>query len=626
MSSSNNNRLSGINPLSYMGVNPYTPVPLFIRDRAPNVNDYQNFALGTLWLVSANHITEEVWILVNLEAGVATWVQLYPGSGGGGTSTFNCDSGAANESGGAISIVGGNNVTTAGSGSSVTISVDLDVADEYQADSGSAAPSGGIIRILGGDNISTTASGNEITANLGSNISVPGSIDAGGNLNISGSSVFGGNAIFLADAIFSGDISVPGNLSVAGSSNFSGDAVFSSGVQISSLGEGAVISDSSGHLSSINGSNGELLIGRTGSTPIWNSLTSNDGSIVITNGSGTIDLSAVGGGGGGGSSVAFLGYQISDQAYSFTPPPQTYSMGSLSALGVLVNQGSAFFPGNGSGMPAVFTAPSTGQYYLQFFVEFDAGSVTSFNGQVFSINTPSNSYTTTTGRRPGSNGTTWTRDIFNVSAISTLTEGDEVTFSITGSDNNNPSLTHTIAGASGSALKTWVCGYRVEGGGASSALASFQAYQTNNLLIMDGTTNVYSLGSSQAMTKVFDETNNFYVGDGVGTPAAFTAPRAGLYFFQMSAYVFASPSTGFDQLSGAIQTPAISFFTRETSGSGPDLNQHCVISTSIATRLNASDEVKFNLFRASGSSSGYNLQGGTSAGFYYTYTSGYQIR
>jgi hypothetical protein len=65
--------LSGINPLSYLGVKPVTPAPVYFSNRAPNVNDIQNFSLSTIWL---DRTSDDVYMLVNKEGGIATWVRL----------------------------------------------------------------------------------------------------------------------------------------------------------------------------------------------------------------------------------------------------------------------------------------------------------------------------------------------------------------------------------------------------------------------------------------------------------------------------------------------------------------------------------------------------------------------
>ena len=50
----NNLGLNGINPLSYMGVNAYSPSNFVLNKRAPDDTDFKNMPLGTLWLNNAS--------------------------------------------------------------------------------------------------------------------------------------------------------------------------------------------------------------------------------------------------------------------------------------------------------------------------------------------------------------------------------------------------------------------------------------------------------------------------------------------------------------------------------------------------------------------------------------------
>jgi len=69
---------------------------------------------------------------------------------------------------------------------------------------------------------------------------------------------------------------------------------------------------------------------------------------------------------------------------------------------------------------------------------------------------------------------------------------------------------------------------------AETQLASFAAYQdsTVNNVTGDGTT--YSLGQSLVLNEYWDDGGNFYIGDGVGHAAYFTAPVSGKYYFTAS--------------------------------------------------------------------------------------------
>lgn len=77
-------RLNGINPLAYMGVRPVTPAQMVVnRNRRPTTTDLQNFALGTWWIIPTRSSapSNEVWILINKTATVATWIEVDHGGG-----------------------------------------------------------------------------------------------------------------------------------------------------------------------------------------------------------------------------------------------------------------------------------------------------------------------------------------------------------------------------------------------------------------------------------------------------------------------------------------------------------------------------------------------------------------
>jgi hypothetical protein len=118
-------RLSGINPLAYVGVEPSQPPQMLVLPRAPLPSDSVGYNLGTYWLVAAPPPTMnwELWILVDLTAGVATWIQLYPGSSSGGAKQFDEDVGIAVPALGIINVFGGANMNTFGSGNTIVINL-----------------------------------------------------------------------------------------------------------------------------------------------------------------------------------------------------------------------------------------------------------------------------------------------------------------------------------------------------------------------------------------------------------------------------------------------------------------------------------------------------------------------
>ncbi len=123
--SNNNLNLNGYNPLSYMGVNPYSPLPFVINVSNPTTTDYQNFYIGTIWL---NSTTQEVWMLVKKYANIATWVEFTAGSGS--VDEVPTDSGTAFPVGGVLNIKAnvatnhcGATVSFDGSGNTVELNV-----------------------------------------------------------------------------------------------------------------------------------------------------------------------------------------------------------------------------------------------------------------------------------------------------------------------------------------------------------------------------------------------------------------------------------------------------------------------------------------------------------------------
>lgn len=174
-----NNGLNGLNPLAYQGVNPINPVPFFSRSSSPTSTDVANFILGTVWL---NTATQQVYILTSQAQGQANWQEL----------------------------------TSAGEGSVTSLT----------GDTGTALPDSGNIQIAGdGTNISTAGSGSTVTVTLADSISVSGSITAGTDLTAT-----------------AGNISAPaGNLTIGGNVQFTS---FGSGV-VRSDGSGNITSSAS---------------------------------------------------------------------------------------------------------------------------------------------------------------------------------------------------------------------------------------------------------------------------------------------------------------------------------------------------------------------------------------------
>jgi hypothetical protein len=111
--SRNLNRLSGLHPLAYMGVEPTSPPQLVVEKVRPTPHNYKGFNIGTLWVVEN---TTELWILVGLSGdplGIdkGWWTQV--GTGGSATNSFRTNTGHdVTPELGLIHILGGTNIQT----------------------------------------------------------------------------------------------------------------------------------------------------------------------------------------------------------------------------------------------------------------------------------------------------------------------------------------------------------------------------------------------------------------------------------------------------------------------------------------------------------------------------------
>jgi hypothetical protein len=113
-------RLTGLNPLAYMGVEPEMPPNMYMSPNAPTPTDVFNFNLGDFWVDTT---TQQLWVLVSQQKGVAKWITLF----GGASDVFVTDAGTATPAAGVINVNGdGLNILTSGAGNTVTIHMNPD--------------------------------------------------------------------------------------------------------------------------------------------------------------------------------------------------------------------------------------------------------------------------------------------------------------------------------------------------------------------------------------------------------------------------------------------------------------------------------------------------------------------
>lgn len=282
-----NYRLNGLFPLAYMGVNPPSPADLTIRSFPPTQNDSQNFQLGATWLVPTT-TPEQYWLLVNLEQGVATWVQLYPGGGGGGAGSFPTDAGTATQVGGVLNILGGANINTSAPGLSNTVQIQLNNNVDIPGTLTLSGYGPGVLQvpIIAGPVFSSSGTDGQVligatvgdamwsTLTAGANITIT---NAPNSITIAASGGGGGSSTFHAD---NGGTASGTNINL-----FGGNVVQTSGDNASTI-----------TTSLTNGTNGQVIIGG-GAAPVWANLTAG-ANVTITNAANSITIAATGGGGG----------------------------------------------------------------------------------------------------------------------------------------------------------------------------------------------------------------------------------------------------------------------------------------------------------------------------------------
>lgn len=280
-------RVTGQEPLSYMGVEATTPPQVITSDsNDPTVND-NNFDLGSIWV---NWGSNDAFILVNIEANEADWVKINNQG-----LTVNGNTGTATAVDDEMDIVGVGVIYTVGSGSTIGIghtstsdgtivigesgsvpvwghltssggtmditegpgTLNIDIkggylgAQDFDTDSGTATITGNTITIAGGTNINTAGAGSTVTVNLDN------------------------------------DVTLSGNITAV-------DSEFTS-LQVTGISTGFLSADATGLIGNSEGTDGQLIIGATGSPATWANVTSTSGTIRITEGANTLNLEALSG-------------------------------------------------------------------------------------------------------------------------------------------------------------------------------------------------------------------------------------------------------------------------------------------------------------------------------------------
>ncbi len=265
-------RRTGLDPLAYMGVEPSTPSQFVQESRNPTTTDYDGFNLMNVWL---NTVTQQIWMLTNKANFVATWREFTSAAGAVNTLTADTGTNPVPPTGNNIDIFGGTGVGTVGTAAAslITINVDASVALQYDCDAGSAVAVANVLNIVGTGGLTTSGAGNTVTITPGGSVAVQVDADVGSATPALGIlNALGGNNISTAAA---------GNtltVNISGTTNHA-------------LQRG----NATGSLTSLAvGTDGQVVIGATGSDPAFATMTSTGGTILFTPGANSLNLETAG--------------------------------------------------------------------------------------------------------------------------------------------------------------------------------------------------------------------------------------------------------------------------------------------------------------------------------------------
>lgn len=520
MASRKDSRLNGINPLSYIGSNAYSPPNLTTDDRPPTSNDRKNLDIGALWIDRSGN--PDVWILTKFEGAVSTWLKI--GEGTGTADEFPTDSGTAIPVDGDLNIFGdGDNISTAGAGNTVTISLSGDVADVYQTDINFAVPVAGTLEIAGGTSVTTTGAGNVVTIDIDADIATLYVADVGSAIpafntlgilgganvttNAAGAAIVitatggggGGsaNASFLAyQPTNGGDVSTPAG------GVYLGDTVIMT--EVYDIGGNFTPGDGAGVAAKFTApQDGKYLLTFTSSVhdSAPSSATDADFKYKIETSNRDYQYRQSGGGRLGGLSAGEYIGSFSVVADMDSGDTAEYFI--LSTFNIVATQ---LVNGNdGAGVYQTFVSGSLEENDVFGFTEHAVlvGDSTSGIGEL-PLGTDGQVIIGATGASP---------------LFANITAGANITI------NEGPNTLEIIS----------------TGGGTGSSISSFSAFQPSAGGDATASGGVF-LGAAVAMTEIFDVGGDFYPGDGVGTPAQFVAPQTGKYLVQGCAWFESNPT------------------------------------------------------------------------------------
>lgn len=548
-------RLSGINPLAYLGVEPLTPPLLVVDSIAPTQNDVNGFFLGSVWVVTPAPYS--IWILVSLAQHIATWVQIYPAAGSGGITKFGVQAGTnpvVPDGTGLVTLNGASAIvgllTTVGGLNEISFVLSNDVPGKFTTDTGPGAIGiANIINVTGvGSGVLTTSSaansigigfttatngqiiigqtaGTPAWANLTSTGGTVTITNGPNTINLEATGTDVGATTFVTDsgsatvAVTTITIAGGANISTSGAASTvtinvakttnhtvqvgtgtvgltqvgpgsAGQVLLSGGAAAdpsyvtptATGGGGLVVTTNASTLSygisapvSIaNGGTNATSFATTDGTVIY------DGTRLVTTATGTTGQVLTSNGAGVAPTYKTFGGVAGTEAFSAVNATEVhnafgtvdafanavpYYLGTSLELSVLYDNGFNFFPGDGVGTAAFYTAPASGIYVFSF------GVASRNDDFLHVVPTFIVSLITTTARKYYTNVTTYTptsspsafNTTFPMTITADMTIGDTATFAVLSIQGGTDSVKPYSVYGDGTTtnLYTYISGYRL---------------------------------------------------------------------------------------------------------------------------------------------------------------------
>lgn len=290
-------------------------------------------------------------------------------------------------------ITGAGGIVVGNGANAITLICDGTVPQLFPTDAGNAIPLAGSLEIFGGTNINTSGAANTVTVNLDDDVTLAGFLHAGtdiaagtslsvgtyadigsyanvgGTLTVTGASTFNNNVTINGLTTIVGNTRITGNLDIIGIGNtITSDLINVNTLTVGLLAaitnqpNGVLFTNGAGNISATNAAQGSLIMGQgVGVQPAWGTLTSTGGSIAITTPTAnTINLEV-------STAVVHSSFSATLNTENNVSGNGTiHRVGSTTATTIDYNIGGDYYPGNGAGIPAYYTAPNTGTYIFTF--------------------------------------------------------------------------------------------------------------------------------------------------------------------------------------------------------------------------------------------------------------------